>query len=490
MNSLNLKYSSENWIKKAKKIHKNKFNYSKTVYRGSREQINIICKKHGAFKLRASHHLEGSGCRQCNIERQRKSKSQFIKDSKIYHGNHYNYSLVEFKSIHDFVKIICPIHGTFKQKPSKHQKGQGCKKCNKGEVWNTKDFVKKAIIVHKNRFNYSKVKYRTTDTKVKIICKKCKNIFMQRPGSHLRGVGCVHCAGKIPISEEMFKEILKDVHSDKIILLSKYKNKTLKVKVQCTCGNVWLTTPNHLIKRKQGCRRCSVLKKTMTNKVFKKRLKDEHNGNIIPLENYKMSRTRIKFKCLKCGKKYKSEPRNVLRNGCHSCANRKDYKEFNSELKKVHFGEIIPIDKYKTHRDRILVKHKCGYMWKAVPSDLIGKKAHGCPLCAKSWGNKKIYHFLDKNKISFETEKRFSSCKYKIPMPFDFYLTKKKILIEYDGEQHFMAIDFWGGKKGLDERILKDKIKDDWAKKNKIKLFRIKYDENINQKMNEIIKLG
>ena len=73
MNSLNLKYSSENWIKKAKKIHKNNFNYSKTVYRGSREQINIICKKHGAFKLRASHHLEGSGCRQCNIERQRKS---------------------------------------------------------------------------------------------------------------------------------------------------------------------------------------------------------------------------------------------------------------------------------------------------------------------------------------------------------------------------------------------------------------------------------
>lgn len=490
MSSLNLKYSTKEWVIKAKNVHKSKFDYSKTIYQGSSKSIKIICKKHGAFNLRASHHIEGQGCAKCNKEKQRKTKSEFVKDSKLYHGNYYDYSLVKFQNIHQYVKIICPTHGIFKQKPSKHQKGQGCKKCNKGEVWTTEDFIEKASKVHKNKFNYSKVKYISTDTKIKIVCKKCKNIFKQRPSSHLRGVGCAQCAGKIPISEDMFKDILKDVHNNKITLLSKYINKSSKVKVQHNCGNIWSTTPNHLIKRKQGCRSCSNLKRTMSNKIFKRRLKYEHDGNIVSLENYKMSKIRIKFKCLKCNKTYKSEPRNVLRNGCHSCANRKDYKEYNKQLKETHFGEIIALNRYKTIRDKILVKHKCGYKWKAVPSDLIGKKAHGCPLCAKSWGNKKIYHFLEKNKITFETEKRFSSCKYKIPMPFDFYIPKKKILIEYDGEQHFIAIDFWGGKKGLDERILKDKIKDEWAKKNRIKLFRIKYDENIVQKMSKIIKSG
>ena len=61
--------------------------------------------------------------------------------------------------------------------------------------------------------------------------------------------------------------------------------------------------------------------------------------------------------------------------------------------------------------------------------------------------------------IEFIREKRFPSCKYKIPLPFDFYIPSKKILIEYDGEQHFSSVDIWGGKKGLKERVLKDKIK-------------------------------
>ena len=60
-----------------------------------------------------------------------------------------------FQNIHQYVKIICPTHGIFKQKPSKHQKGQGCKKCNKGEVWTTEDFtaVDAAIVAGKKIYS-------------------------------------------------------------------------------------------------------------------------------------------------------------------------------------------------------------------------------------------------------------------------------------------------------------------------------------------------
>ena len=483
-----LKYSNKEWIKKAKKIHKNKYDYSKSKYTGSTKSITVICKIHGKFKLRSSHHLDGQGCKKCNIDKQRKSTLDFINDSEINHGKYYDYSLVNFNNIHEYVKIICPKHGLFKQRVVKHQSGQGCKKCNKGEVWNTQDFIKKSKIVHKNKFDYSEVKYSSTISKVRIFCRKCKSFFKQTPGSHLQGNGCAKCSGLIPITEEMFKEILRTTHNGKIILISNYINKKNKIKVKHTCGNEWSTTPNHLIRRNQGCKKCSIIKRTMTDQIFKKRLKEEHDGKIISLEKYKMSKIDIKVKCLKCLKVYKTQPRNVLRNGCHSCANRKSYKEFNKELRNASHGEIITLEKYKSTRNRVLVKHKCGYKWKAIPGDLIGKKAHGCPLCATSKGNKKIYHYLKNKKIQFITEKRFESCKYKIPLPFDFYIPDKKILIEYDGEQHFIPIDFWGGKKGLNERITKDKIKDLWAKKNGMKLIRIKYNENITRKVNELLK--
>lgn len=491
MKYLKSKISTKDWIIKAKKIHGNRFIYDKTIYLRSTDKVKIICKLHGIFQQRASKHLEGSACKKCNIESQRKTTSKFIIDSKSFHGDYYDYSKVKFNSIHDKVKIICPVHGFFYQTPAHHQKGRGCKKCTKGEVWSTKDFIKKSIKVHKDKFDYSKTKYSKTNIKVKIKCKKCKISFDQTPASHLRGVGCANCAGQIPITEDTFKIMLSKTHDGKIILLSKYYNKSAKVRVQCKCGNVWSNTSNHIIKRKQGCKKCYTLSQTFTNTKFKKLLKEEHGGSIIPLENYEMSKKSIRVRCKKCKKEYKSQPRSLLRHGCKNCAyinQRRSNNEFITLLKKIHFKEIIPLERYVSGRTKIKVKHKCGYTWKVSAGELIRKDPAGCPLCATSWGNKKIYYYLKKKKILFLREKRFSSCKYKIPLPFDFYIPSKKILIEYDGEQHFSSVDIWGGKKGLKERVLKDKIKTNWAKKNNYFLYRIAYNENITKSLDKITK--
>ena len=95
---------------------------------------------------------------------------------------------------------------------------------------------------------------------------------------------------------------------------------------------------------------------------------------------------------------------------------------------------------------------------------------------------------MSDNKITFISEARFDSCKHKIKLPFDFFLSEYNALIEFDGEQHFVSIDFWGGEKGLEERQLRDEIKNRWAEENNMKLFRIKFDEDLPHKMEVILR--
>ena len=83
----------------------------------------------------------------------------------------------------------------------------------------------------------------------------------------------------------------------------------------------------------------------------------------------------------------------------------------------------------------------------------------------------------------FENEKIFEGCKYKYVLPFDFYLTELNICIEYDGIQHFLPIEIWGGEETLIEQQKKDKIKNQFCKDNKIKLIRINYKQDINMEL-------
>ena len=60
-----LKYTTESWIEKARELHGERFDYSKTIYTGSQDKIKIICKRHGAYRQVASKHLAGNNCPKC-----------------------------------------------------------------------------------------------------------------------------------------------------------------------------------------------------------------------------------------------------------------------------------------------------------------------------------------------------------------------------------------------------------------------------------------
>lgn len=125
--------TTNEFIERARKVHDDKYDYSKVEYANSRTKVCIICPEHGAFLQLPYDHLKGRGCRKCGIIRthnyQRKSIEDFINQAISIHNNRYDYALFAYNSAHDKSQIICPIHGIFLQSPDSHLRGHGCPKC-------------------------------------------------------------------------------------------------------------------------------------------------------------------------------------------------------------------------------------------------------------------------------------------------------------------------------------------------------------------------
>ena len=97
--------------------------------------IIIICPKHGEFIQDAGNHIGGHGCGKCGITKRSQSLSsnsaEFIKKSLIIHGNKFDYSKVKYTLARNKVTIICPKHGEFEQTPHSHLVGSDCLKCSR-----------------------------------------------------------------------------------------------------------------------------------------------------------------------------------------------------------------------------------------------------------------------------------------------------------------------------------------------------------------------
>jgi len=272
------------FIRKAKKIYGNKYLYSKIDYKGSKNKINIVCKKHGEFSVTPTDHLsKGYECSECKKEERINS---YIKNIKKKYKNKYEYDFSEVKTIASRIKIKCKKHGEFTLPLDRHMRGQECPKCENEIKLTPNRFKKRANIIHKERYSYSKIK---------------------------------------------------------------------NVK-----GNVNIICPIHGV--------------------------------------------------------------------------------FNISAKK-HL------------------------------------KGTGCPKCGVSKGEAKVEQYLIENKIEYVREKIFDGLNKK---RFDFYLPENNITIEYDGIQHFKAIDFFGGEKGLKKIKTNDRLKNKYCKDNNIKIFRIPYTDYDN----------
>lgn len=139
------KLTTDVFIQRCNVIHNNFYDYSKVEYENCNTKVKIGCPKHGVFEQRPADHLNGVGCGQCGLYKNTRLKSRdtFLKEAMEIHGDHYNYSKVEYINSTGKVTIICPIHGEFQQLPYTHLIGRGCKACG----------------VHKNVFKKTKEEF-------------------------------------------------------------------------------------------------------------------------------------------------------------------------------------------------------------------------------------------------------------------------------------------------------------------------------------------
>lgn len=122
------------------------------------------------------------------------TSEEFIQKAIKVHGDRYDYSKVKYVNSYTKVIIICPIHGEFYQKPAKHLSGQNCPKCTGTRRKTTEEFIEQAKQIHGNLYDYSKTVYgKNCLIPVEIICKK-HGSFWQTPRHHINcKCGCPLC---------------------------------------------------------------------------------------------------------------------------------------------------------------------------------------------------------------------------------------------------------------------------------------------------------
>jgi hypothetical protein len=195
------KLTIQEFKEKANKKHNNRYDYSKTIYSGINEKLMIVCPIHGGFLQQPRRHLNGNGCKECSSNESRLQIDDFINRAKLKHNDRYDYSKVKYINSKTKVIIICPIHGDFGQRPDSHLAGAGCSTCVQISRRNdVAEFIKNANEKYNNFYDYSKVVYISGHTKIIIICPE-HGEFYQTPDNHLKHCGCIKCSSRIQTSK-------------------------------------------------------------------------------------------------------------------------------------------------------------------------------------------------------------------------------------------------------------------------------------------------
>lgn len=188
------KLTTEQFIEKARLVHGDKYDYSKSVYGGKDKKVCIICPEHGEFWQTPHNHCHGQNCPLCAIKDKTGNTNIFIAKARTIHGDKYDYSKVEYVDARTKVRIVCPIHGEFLQRPDIHLSGSICPVCVREAKMNTLEhYIQLSIEKHGDKYDFSNATYLGATKKIEVRCKNCGNIFYITPQSLIRGNGCRMC---------------------------------------------------------------------------------------------------------------------------------------------------------------------------------------------------------------------------------------------------------------------------------------------------------
>ena len=305
-------------------------------------------------------------------------------------------------------------------------------------------------------------------------------------------------------TDSEFKIQVEQIAKGEYTFLDAYKD--ARTKITCChnkCGNVWEISPDNFLRGKR-CPECQTESRILNRRNSLKRVEEiirqKSGGEFEYISGYVNSKSKVKLKHLRCGRTI-VKPFSAFYDGI-SCSCEKtnrdivDFKsngdriqckaDFQRYIDKYVTGEYVIIGKYVKSTKPILLKHvECGNLTEISPHNF--KNGVRCDKCKSYKGELKIRDLLLKKGVFFEEQVRFSDCRLKKPLVFDFFLPIHNILIEFDGEQHIRPIERWGGEKAFQLQRKRDEIKNNYCKNNGITLVRIGYYENIEQKIKRYI---
>lgn len=354
---------------------------------------------------------------------------EFVDRAIKVHGNKYDYSKVEYSNIDSKVCIICPIHGEFWQTPYKHLKGQGCKKC-KFNNWNSKTIIQAFKNKWGNKYDYSRVEYKGYHTKLIIIC-PIHGEFLVTPANFLIGRGCPKCKAK-------------------------------------------------LISNKQQSSREEF--------IWKAKKVHENKYDYSKVE-YINSQTKTCIICPIHGEFWQIPNNHLKGEGCPKCSCEKTHltqtktnTDFIEGARKIH-GDKYDYSKveYKNNKTKVcIICPTHGEFWQIPSSHLNGR---GCPCCNESHLECEIEEFLKKEKIKYQRIKHF---KWLGGKSLDFYLEDYNAAIECQGIQHFKEKHFFDKSDPYLNRLKRDISKKHLCEEHNIELFYFSH-ENYNEFLNKKI---
>ena len=312
-----------------------------------------------------------------------------------------------------------------------------------------------------------------------------------------------------------FKERYQDKYPEfnfKISENGSFKDNDEFVFIEYECENikgVWKTKPRYMngirlplelsiyIKKKNEFKPKKRTPKEFREDFYSKFGKDDYEiiGEFVDVM------TPIKIKHHRCGRVYETTPKKLLYrnnlNGCNFCFGKKKrtVEEYNLILKLNNLSDyqVESIFNRSNHvyGNFIHFNETCNnHKFVMRISDMISSHTQRCPKCARinteSRGSKTISEFLEKNEIKFEKEYIIEGLKYKDNLRIDFYIVELELYLEFDGIQHFKNT-FYIPKEEFKISQLRDKIKDDYFHKNNLKFDRIRFDQDIIERLKEIL---
>jgi very-short-patch-repair endonuclease len=351
-------------------------------------------------------------------------RAAFILEARAIHGDRYDYSLVEYLGLHVKVAVTCSLHGVFNPKPANHiHRRSGCPGCAGNAPMTLVSFLADARKAHGDLYDYSEVTAPRAKVPVRIAC-RVHGVFEQRPRDHAYSTaGCPTCGrdrttASSKLTVEQFLERAETIHAARDYDYSRavYVDIMTSIEIVCRTHGPFWQSPNAHLNAGQGCARCAGTAK-LTRMAFVDRSRVVHGERYdYSRVVYVNSKTLVEIGCPEHG---------VFRQAPH------------------HHGRGI-----------------------------------GCPACSETHGERAVRRVLEKHCIEFEAQWTHPTLVHVRQLRSDFALSAMRVLIEFDGPQHYEAVQFGRSSRDLaltqlEATRARDQAKERWAREEGWSLIRL-----------------